>query len=1002
VTTADAATTLDAFGPRSWARPEVVGVGRLPAARLLVPFPDEAAAASALDERSSPWHLDLGGRWRFRLRDRPEDVTAADLTGATEAWDEVEVPGNWTMQGFDRPHYTNVQMPIPGPPPEVPDENPTGVHRRTVLVPQAWAGRRIVLHVGGAESVLYVHVDGRPVGMGKDSRLPHELDLSDHLVPGTPAELCLTVVRWSDATYLEDQDHWHHGGLHREVFLYATSPLHVADLHAVADVDPATGTGSLTVRVRAGARPRIELRGWAARLTLLDPDGEPALPDPLTAELRFEHPDNWVVNLIAFAGRGAELTAELPDVRPWSAEVPDLYRVLVTLVGPDGTDRETVTLRTGFRRVEVRGHELLVNGRAVLVKGVNRHDHDERRGKAVTRDSMRADVVAMKQHNLNALRTSHYPNHHHLYELCDELGLYVVGEANLESHAYLRSLTEDPAWATAIFDRISRMARRDKDHPCVIIWSLGNESGSSPVLDAAATWLRSWDPTRPVQYESGLTDDQYRIISDEGRAPSLPDIWRRRRADSDLVVPMYPTIDDLVRWATERTPDRPLVMCEYEHAMGNSCGSLADYWEVIRAHTGLQGGFVWDWMDQGLVQRLPDGTERWAYGGDFGDEPNDSTFCCNGLVGPDREPHPSLLELAKVVQPVRIEAVAAAQGVLQVTAETDFRDLSYLEPSWEVTVDGEVVGDGRLEPFRIGPGEAQEVRLPIDPPPLGPGQIAHLLLRFALAADEAWAGAGHVVAWEQFEIARSPHPPAARAERFGSIAAAGSGNLSGAGITAGPELAVWRAPTDNDLQATPPPAARWAGWGLRTGGADVAHDVALQPLADGGVEVRHEVVVPAELDDLPRIGARYALDAGFTAVAWAGRGPHEAHVDRCASTRFGRWSTRIADWGVRYVHPQANGNRMGVRWFHVLREDGSGLAFEALDDLQVTVAHRTEEDLADAAHADEVPTRPETWVWIDVAQRGVGSGACGPDTLDRYRIGPGTYRWSYRIRELPR
>jgi beta-galactosidase len=1007
----------------------VVGVGRLPSSRLLVPFPDEGAAASAADERDSPWFLDLSGTWRFRLRPRPEAVTRDDLTGstATGGWDDIEVPGNWTMQGFDRPHYTNVQMPFPGPPPAVPEENPTGVHRRAVVVPPEWRDRRVVLHVGGAETVLYVHVDGRPVAMGKDSRLPHEFDLTDHLRPGEPAELSLTVVRWSDATYLEDQDHWHHGGLHRDVFLYSTAPLHVADLHVLADRDPTTGSGSLTVRIAAGARPDTERNGWTARVSLLDPDGEVALPEPLTGELRFEHADNWIVNLIAFGGRGATVSAELDGVLPWSAEDPQLHRVLVTLVDPDGDDAETVTLRTGFRRIEIRGHELLVNGRAVLIKGVNRHDHDARRGKAVTRDSMREDVVAMKRHNLNALRTAHYPNHHHLYELCDELGMYVVDEANIESHAYLRSLTKDPAWTTAILERVTRMAQRDKDHPCVVMWSLGNESGWSPAHEAAAAWLRAYDGSRPIHYESGLTDDQYATIVDEGVMPCVSDIWRTPRTETDLLAPMYPPVEELVRWATAAVPDRPLIMCEYAHAMGNSCGSLHDYWTAIRAHPGLQGGFVWDWMDQGLLQRLDDGTQRWAYGGDFGDEPNDGTFCCNGLVGPDREAHPSLLELAKVVQPVLIEPVDAARGLVRITAETEFRDLSFLTPSWHLAVDGEVVGTGTLDPLRLSPGESGEVRLPYDAPALEPGQVAHLTLQFALADDTAWASAGHVVAWEQLEVARAVPSRADRSERFDAVTVDHeTGRIVLPGVLAGPELVLWRAPTDNDLQAQPAPAARWDSWGLRSltleerdaevldGGAvriterwrgaisevDVSHVMTVQPLQDGGAEVLHEVVVPAPLDDLPRVGVRLTLGPGHEEVEWLGRGPHEGYSDRCASTPVGRWRTTVDDWSVRYVHPQANGNRTGVRWMRLPSGDGAGLEIEGVDDLQVTVAHHTDHDLHEARHADEVPRRDETYVTIDGGQRGVGTGACGPDTLLPYRLGPGTYRWAYRLRPM--
>ncbi|MCU1368835.1 MAG: beta-galactosidase, partial [Ilumatobacteraceae bacterium] len=444
---------LDAFGPRSWARPEATGFGRVPMATHL-----------ARDQV-----LPLDGPWAFALRDRPEDVTAADVAGSTDGWSAIEVPGCWTTQGHDRPQYTNIQMPFPGPPPHVPDANPTGVYRRSVTLPADWTGQRLVLHVAGAETVLYVHVDGAPVAMGKDSRLPTEVDLTGLVTPGTAFELALTVVRWSDATYLEDQDHWHHAGLHRSVFVYATPPVHLADVHATADLDPATGEGRLRVMAHLGADGHGP-RGWSVRFE--------AAGQQVEAPARFEHPTDGLTNWLVFEGRRATAEIVVPAVAPWSAETPTLHPLRVTLLDDGGGEVDAVALDVGFRRVEVIGHELLINGRAVLIKGVNRHDHDPRRGKAVTPEGIRADLVLMKQFGINAVRTSHYPNDALLYDLCDQLGLYVVDEADLETHAYLRSLLKDPRWGSAVLERVTRMALRDKNHPSIIIWSLGNESGN--------------------------------------------------------------------------------------------------------------------------------------------------------------------------------------------------------------------------------------------------------------------------------------------------------------------------------------------------------------------------------------------------------------------------------------------------------------------------------------------------------------------------------------------
>jgi beta-galactosidase len=922
--------------------------------------------------------VDLDGSWSFRLRGRPDDVTDDDLSGDTSGRDDIAVPGNWTMQGFDRPHYTNIQMPFPGPPPDIPDENPTGVHRRRVGIPQAWAGQRIVLHVGGAESVLYVHVDGEPIGMGKDSRLAHEFDLTNHVTPGSEHDLTLTVVRWSDATYLEDQDHWHHAGLHRSVFLYATPPVRIEHLHPVADFDPETGTGHLDLRVGVEA-PGAGPRGWTVRATVAGQSCE--------APLHFEHPTNPLVNWLRFDGRGASLSLELPGIEPWTAETPNLHDLTVVLLDAEGTEVDVVSIPIGFRRVEIAGHELRVNGRPVLLKGVNRHDHDPRRGKAMTAEAIETDLVLMKRHNINAVRTSHYPADPVLYDLCDRLGLYVVDEANIESHAYLRSLTKDPRWGPAILERITRMARRDVHHPSVIVWSLGNESGVAPVHEAAAAWLRSFDPTRPIQYEGGIGEDTF-ASSDDGSTPDPVEILLRDRAESDIVAPMYPTVDDIVGWATARPPTQPLIMCEYLHAMGNSCGDADAYWHAIRTHPGLQGGFVWDWVDQGLLQILPDGIERWAYGGDFGDEPNDGPFCINGLVGPDRDPHPSLLELAAVIAPVRMRLTSTDPVMVEVHNEHAFVDLSWLYARWSLEIDGLSQRSGTIEFPEVAPGDTTTVEVPVAVPTLAPGQQAHVTLAFHTREPTEWAPAGHLVASLQMPLTAEPGPTSApgpvspQAPEFGELE---------------PTLALWRAPIDNETFG-PDHAGRWRNQGLDRGTTGV--ELRTDTHRDGGsLVVRHEVTIPDELDDLPRVGVRLHLGPGVDSVEWLGLGPHENYTDRRASARLGRWTTSVDDWGHAYVHPQANGNRTSVRWLRFLAADGTTLlVIDHLDELDVTVSRHLDEELAAATHHGELPTRDDCWVWLDARHRGVGSAAVGPDVAPEHRIGPGTHTWSYRLR----
>ncbi|HEX4822594.1 MAG TPA: glycoside hydrolase family 2 TIM barrel-domain containing protein [Acidimicrobiales bacterium] len=908
----------------SWMRPEAVSFNRRPMTTFL---------------RDASDVLSLDGDWSFMLLDRPGGAVRAEAT--------VAVPGCWTMQGVgDPPQYTNIQMPFPGPPPSVPVANPTGVYRRRVEVPSAWDGRRIVLHVGGAESVLYVSVDGTYVGMGTDSRLPQEFDLTDLVAAGSSCELELTVVRWSAATYLEDQDHWFHAGLHRSVLLYSTPAVHILDVHAVADFDPLSGDGQLDVRVSVGGPPRV-----GARLRVLvddEPVGE--------IDAHWEHADEPLVNAYLFDGRGGALRVAVPGVTSWSAERPHLHRLGVELVH-DGSVLDAVSLRVGFRRVEIRGHELLVNGRAVLIKGVNRHDHDPRAGKAVSRASIRHDIALMKAHNLNAVRTSHYPNDPYLYDVCDELGVYVVDEANVETHAYLRSLTKAPAWGPAILERISRMALRDKNHPCVIMWSLGNESGCAPIFDAGAAWLRAYDPSRPVHYENGYL---------EGVLDGLtaPESWHVPRRETDVIPPMYPPIEDLETWAFMAPPGRPLIMCEYEHAMNNSCGDLDRYWATIRSTPGLQGGFIWDWVDQALIQRRDDGNERLAYGGDFGDEPNDGAFCLNGLVAADRTPHPSLLEAKVVLQPIRFEW--SNGGTVRVTNEHDFTDLSDVgDLDWTVTVDGDEVVSGSFGQVALGPGASTELRVPVPSLDLDGWQIAHATVR---VGD---------IAVGQTELARS------QARRTG-----------GEAVALPTRLSVWRAPIDNE-RFGPRHAERWQAMGLPT-----AHErLDLRTHVDGAT-VTHEVDVPDGWDDIPRVGVRIELPPDVASVEWLGRGPHECYTDRHAGASFGRWRSTVDGWGTPYVHPQANGNRTGVRALRFFdRDDVVVLCVDELADLDVTVSRWTDEELDTVTHYDELPPSTRAYLWIDARHRGVGSAAVGPDVSAAHRVGPGPYRWSYRIHQ---
>ena len=955
----------------------------------------------------------LDGPWAFELFETPDSVPASAVTGPTPTGRSVRtvaVPGNWTVQGVaDLPRYTNVQMPFPGPPPALPTRNPTGVYRRSFKLDRAWKQQRVVLHLGGAESVHAVYLGDRFVGYGTDSRLPSEYDITDHLVVGTN-HLAIVVVRFSAQSYVEDQDQWWMGGLHRSVWIEARTPVHIADVTVDADLRVADGAGLLRVstRIGFGVAPG---KGWQVR-TWAETLAGKVVARPQTGWVPYVFEAPYV-----FTGHHVDASWELAGVAAWSAESPTRYRVCVELLDADGTVIEATHQLVGFRHVEVRDRQLLVNGQPIWIFGVNRHDHHPDRGKAVTVADMRADLQVMRSHNITAVRTSHYPNDSAFYDLCDEFGMYVVDEANIESHAYNTSLCNDPRYLATWVARGSRMVQRDRNHPSVILWSLGNESGYGPHHDALAGWIRKHDPSRPLHYEGAPFHDGW---VDGGLVAS------------DLVCPMYPTIDAIRAYGEAGLGDRPLIMCEYSHAMGNSNGSLSDYWAAITATPGLQGGFLWEWKDHGLRQTLPDGTVRLAYGGQFGEIPHDGNFVADGLVSADLEPHPAMHEVAWVYRPVTVErgvergvGRGAKRTTLRVTNRQSFVGLDGLEATWELRVAGHVSKHGRLSLPKVGPRESVDIPFPCAAP-AGTAEV-HLTVRFALRRPSWFAPAGHVVACDQLELrAAQPGRPARFTANHGAAAIDD--------VLVSPiELSLFRAPVDNDGFKLMPDLSRrirvgghaleaWQDAGLDERPADefVTHTWdrmvdcrsaggsvgASAGGSDGGsdgasVTYRHTVIVPDELDgapldDLARIGVTFALPAGFEQLRWFGRGPGENYPDRKAGSPLGIWSgTPDAS---PYLVPQEFGLRTDCRWF----EFGDGTRTVRLDVLQpvamhVSATHHTADDLYRATTATDLRPRPELIVHVDVAHRGLGTASCGPDVLPQYRLHPGTYRFSYRL-----
>jgi beta-galactosidase len=1024
-------------GSKTWEMPQLPSLNKMPPRATLYPFPSTESART-LDRSRSPWFLSLDGMWDFKILSRPEEAT--NFAVQSDDWKPIQVPGNWTMQGYGKPHYTNMVMPFPNIPPAVPDENPTGIYRRQFTLPESFKDRRVVLHFGGCEGALYVYVNGQPVGLSKDARTPAEFDITSLVRYNRPNELLAVVVQWSDASFLEDQDHWWQAGIQREVYLYATGIPHIQDIFAIGDLTDDYQDGILRVICKIG---------WSAEnhpdckveVQLHDPKQKAVFKLPLAAQCGSQK--NSARNEIYF-----KQAVRHPKL--WSAEMPNLYTLTVRLVTPLG--EECCAVRLGFRRIEVRDRMLLINGQRVLIKGVNYHDHDDTTGKFISRELMEKDIRLMKQFNVNAVRTSHYPHDAYWYDLCDRYGIYLVDEANIETHAYYNDLNCDPRYTDAFVERVRNMVERDKNHPSVIFWSLGNESGYGPNHNAAAGYVRGADPSRLVHYEGAITS--------WGKQSKG---WLGGKLASDVVCPMYAQIVDLVKYAEQGKGDRPLIMCEYSHCMGNSNGNLADYFAVFEKYDCLQGGYLWEWIDHGIKQIAPDGRVYWAYGGDFGDVPNDANFCADGIVWPDRTPHPALYEFKYLAQPLQVEAVNLKQGRVRIRNKQNFIGLDWLRGEWELTADGATIQKGKLPALKIAPGGTCDLTLPIKPDQT-PGE-KHLNFRFYQRKETLWAPAGFEVGWAQLAFpSRQARKVAAAPKKLSGVNAAEtetsirlqSGSVQavfdkatglltkfGSGtnlLQRGPQLNIWRAATDNDCvklflegkdewYTAGKPLPVWLKLKLNEvkyslgkiclirskGGLpviEIIHQVSGRERWDdfqhihryllspsGELRVENIVKVGKGLSDLPRIGVSLVLNPGLEQLEWFGRGPWENYPDRKASAMIGRYRSKVTEQYVPYIMPQEHGHKTDVRWL-ALTGNRSGLKVQGESTLEFSVSHVTDNDLYAAFHTYELKPHSEVYLNIDTVMRGLGTASCGPDTLEQYKIMQRQFEFVYHLQAL--
>lgn len=1004
--------------------PTLTGLGRLPARATLEPVQSDIELRHSLD-----------GVWRFQLITSPKDAPSEWTIQNTDAapWRDILVPGVWTRQDTgDFPHYANVRMPFAcAKPPEIPDDNPTGLYRTTFEVSGSWQKRQTVLHIGGFESLAMVWCNGAFVGLAKDSRLPSEFDLSATVRAGSN-DLAIMVLRWCDATWIEDQDHWNHGGIHRSIWIESRGKTHIRDLVVNTDYDPATTEGEATVRVDVLGSSS----GYFVRAHLEDEAGGVVGDEQRIPVAQFNvhgSPIEQWKQTYTFEGYAATLAFRVSNVRAWSADRPSRYRLVTALEDADGMALERHETWIGFTRIETTGRRLKVNGEPIVLIGVNRHDHHPENGKTCSREDIRAELLAMKRHNINAIRTAHYPNDPALLELADELGFYVIDEANVECHARWSEVAQHPGFQTAIVERTTRMIARDRNHPCIIGWSTGNEAGHGPAHDAAAAAARHLDPSRFVHYEGAVA---MRFSFPFGKAPetTLQPPEPREHAGTDVVCPMYTPLSDMIEWArwaeTTKQDDRPFLLCEFSHAMGNSNGSIAAYVDAFFEEPALAGGFVWDWRDQGLSETDENGRFYWAYGGHYGDQPNDANFNINGLVGPDGVPHPALREYMWAARPVT--AAWLGRKTVRCSNRRTFSGTDDLVLNWRVQKDGVCVEEGALSPL-IEPGQHQDILLPMNTAITGEAEW-HLMVTWELAADTAWAEAGHTVAWDQFALSTEQRPSnlIGRGHRRKSIAFEDGHILTNGNPVFASSITpcVWRAPTDNDGGK---PGARplflnktreWVGYGLNalkpgersiqtidvdtlratqtwagTEGQSLTH-TSIYAVGRDHIEIDEAIVIPDAWKDVPRVGVRFEMDQAFEHLEWFGLGPDESYPDRCGAQTFNRWSTTVAEQYHPYVRPQEYGAHEQCRWFSLTNDAGQGVLITMPEMLSFTARPHHDAALDEAETLAELYPSKTTEVHIDAAMRGLGTAACGPDALPQYIVGPGTYKFRWIVQAI--
>ncbi|MGQ8337437.1 glycoside hydrolase family 2 TIM barrel-domain containing protein [Sunxiuqinia sp. A32] len=1027
---------FEEMNPKPWEDPEIVQINKEDPRAAYIPY-------TSIDQANedvmwnSPLLQTLNGTWKFHLSqnpgERPYWFFKDDYD--TRDWDEIEVPSNWEVQGFDYPIYTNVDYPHAKTPPLIQENyNPVGSYKRTFEIPADWDGKEIYLHFGAASSCLSVWVNEQYVGYSEDSKTPAEFNVTNVIKEGKNS-LAVEIHRWSDASYLEDQDFWRLSGITRDSYVMARNKKHIDDFRVISTLDENYQNGVFELTV--------DLANLSEEQTDVTVDAE--LFDGDQSIQKFSEKV-----ALAKIDESTSFKALIPNVKAWTAETPNLYKLLISLKDGEGNLIEVVRQDVGFRTVEIKNSQLMVNGKPIYVKGVNLHEHHDVNGHVVDKETMLKDIKTMKMHNINTVRTSHYPQPEEWYKLCNIYGLYLIDEANIESHGMGygdESLAKNPLWGKAHLYRTKNLFERDKNQPSVIIWSLGNEAGNGINFMADYKFLKEIDGTRPVQYEQAHGGE-----------------------NTDINCPMYARMEGMEKYA-KSNPEKPLIQCEYAHAMGNSVGNLQDYWDLIESYDVLQGGCIWDWVDQGLLTTDEAGEEFWAYGGDFGPDtvPSDGNFCNNGLVDPDRAVKPQLLEVKKVYQNVGFKAINLSKGVFEIANKYVFTNLDKYDISWNISADGKIVNDGKLEGFELAALSTKKVNIDyaIDPKP---GTEYFVTFSVKTKKEENLVPADYEMAGEQMELPIYKSVSIIEISKFQSLEIKETDSevyITGDRFSlsfdktegvlksfksgeeemlmSGPIPNFWRAPIDNDFGNNLHKRSRiWrkAGENRKVEEAKLTkesgnkvqltfkfelNDKDASKIADytstytiygsGDIVVENQFkMANDELPEIVRMGMNLVMPREFDQMSWFGRGPQESYADRKTGAFVGLYSGAVADQYWAYLRPQENGNKTDVRWMTITNESGTGLLFVGEPLLSVSAHHNIMEDFESPdrtdgrhqkgvkpvhRHINDVKPRDLTSVNIDDKQMGVGGDdSWGAWTHDQYRLTKKAYSYSFRIKAI--